>query len=207
MILLLSLSSSFAFAKEAKRSQSAPEQTAPQAAVPAESHHFMGIDAEPLWIAVGGFGLDLDFRMSKKTSLVIGGMAVASHAVSKSESSNDTAYKWSTYEAYIGPQFMINGSFDEWGAYIFPAVGYTSAEITDYSDQKLSGSLSAPEFRFTVGYQFVFAQIMKLTLGGGFRAVSSNEIIVKDSGGNEVYKQKSDTIGGASLDLKFGVMF
>lgn len=171
-----------------------------------QTEHSYGLSAEPLWLVLGGFGAKADTRLSDSISLGVGGMYIPTRSETSSGDSQ-TNYRWSTYEVYVGPTLFLSSTYDKSGWYITPALGYTSATISNYGTSNLSGSLSAPELRVTGGYQWLFAKSIRLTVGGGARVVSSSDVVIKDSTGQEVYRQSSGALGGLSLDLQIGYMF
>jgi len=141
-------------------------------------------------------------------SLGVDGMYVLPRTTNATDEMNNQnySYKWSTYEVYAGPTIMLTGDFDHRGLYILPAIGYTGASITNYGTLNLSGSMNTFEARFTVGYQFV-VKSFKFVTGGGLRLLNSSDIVVKDSFGNEVLREKSSSTGALALDLQAGYMF
>jgi hypothetical protein len=181
--------------------------------VSAPSVHHVGIGIEPHWLIVGGLGAQFDARVSKKTSIALGGMYLPPHeATTTGDSSTSDHYKWSAFEVYTGPSFMITGDYDHHGAYVMPALGYTGNSITDYrssfstSSSGYSGEFNTPEFRLTGGYQFVVGAL-RFTTGGGIRLMKESDVVVKDETGKEVLRQRSNTIGGLSLDMRASYLF
>jgi hypothetical protein len=178
-----------------------------------QSQPSFGFNLDPIWLAVSGIGGKAEYFISDKVSIGIGGILIPSHKVEKT-SSEDTAktvggdYKWEHNEIFVGSNFMLTGTLGSNGLYINPAVGYQSTKITEYSDENLSGSLSNPMVRLTMGYQWVLAKHLRLAAGGGFAlAAGNNEIVVKDSSGTEVLREKSSSMGALALDLQVGYVF
>lgn len=172
---------------------------------PAKEHSF-GLGVEPLWLLIGGIGAKADYRLSSSVSLGLGGMIVPSQRNTNSDT-NATTYKWSAYEIYLGPTFMITGDYDSNGIYITPAVGYIGSKISEYSSFNLSGKLETYQGRVTAGYQWVSKKSFRVALGAGLRALGSSDVVVKDNNGKEVLRQRSSTSGGLVLDGTLGFLF
>jgi hypothetical protein len=173
---------------------------------PSKSHHVFGLGLEPHWLIIGGIGAKADFRLTDRFSLGFGGMYIPPRS-NTSTDSLEVSYKWSMYEVYAGTTFMITGDYDHHGAYIFPAIGYTGASITDYSTSKLSGSVKTFELRFTGGYQWVVGKNFRFTTGAGIRVLNSSDVVVKDNQGKELLREKSGALGGLALDLHAAYLF
>jgi hypothetical protein len=174
-----------------------------------EVHH-VAIGIEPHWLLIGGFGMQADVRLSRRTALAIGGLYVPPREnfnnSDSSSTSYDPHYKYSIYEAYLGPSFMLTGDYDRNGLYVMPAVGYAGSSISEYGSSKLSAAIESPEARLTVGYQFVVSAF-RFTTGAGMRFLNSSDVVVKDSSGNEVLTEKSDSFGGLALDMRASYLF
>jgi hypothetical protein len=174
---------------------------------PAKEHSF-GLTAEPIWLLVGGLGAKADFRLSQSVSLGLGGMLIPPRNNVRSSSSSDSSfnYKWSMYEIYLGPTFMLTGDFDSNGIFVTPAVGYLGAKITNFGSSNLSGALNTYQARVTAGYQWVSIKSIRIAVGGGLRALGSSEVIVKE-GSKEVLRDKSSSTGGLVIDFQVGMLF
>jgi hypothetical protein len=171
----------------------------------------VSLSVEPLWLLLGGIGAKTDFNVSKKVSLGLQALYIPSHSSNtssddKTTTTTDYSYKWSYEEYNVGANIMLMGNIDGNGLYINPAVGYVRSKITDFSIFKYQGELAAPQFRTTVGYQWIVGSF-RFAAGGGYRLVSSNDIVIKDSKGNEVSREKSSTLGGLALDGHVGFTF
>lgn len=164
-----------------------------------------GINAEPIWALLSGFGLKFEYFVTDKTSVGIQGMSFNYKA-------NDTSTTLTKYtllhsEVFLGSNIMLTGTLSSRGLYIHPAIGYQTTEIKDYGTSNLNGTLNSPLAQFTVGYQWILAKHLRLAAGGGLNMYQQNDIIVKDSTGTEVYRDKSSTLGGLALDLHVGYVF
>lgn len=171
-----------------------------------------GANIDPIWIVFSGIGLKLEYFISDRVSVGVGGILIPSHAVEKSTSSSSTTstaydYKYSHYEGLIGSNIMLTGTLGSRGLYINPAIGYQTTAITDFSSSKLTGETSSPMARLTVGYQWILAKSLRLAAGGGLTAYEAKDIIVKDNSGKEVLREKSSSLGGVALDLQVGYVF
>ncbi|MES2856563.1 MAG: hypothetical protein V4692_11905, partial [Bdellovibrionota bacterium] len=88
------------------------------------SKKYVSIGLEPHWLLIGGFGGQIDARISNGVSILVGGMYVPprrNETLSSSNSFTYDTYKYSIYEVYVGPSFMLTGNYDTSGAYITPA--------------------------------------------------------------------------------------
>ena len=183
----------------------ADEQIQTLAPKPIKEHSF-GIRIDPLWSLIGGLGGEVDVRISQSVSIGLGGFYIFPQSSKSFDNTSFSDYKWSSYEIYVGPTIMLLGDYDHHGLYIAPGIGYTGAKITDFSDLKYSGSMAAPELRFTVGYQWIVKNF-RFTTGAGLRALSTSDVTVKDSSGNTVLIEKSSTLNALALDLGVGMVF
>lgn len=157
---------------------------------------------------MGGIGARYDKVISEKTYFGVGGMWVPGNRVTEEESTTKDSYIMRAYEFNLGPVFMLTGDVNHSGVYVSPSLGYMKSEIVDYGDLKLKGSIESPQARLTMGYQNInAANNIRFAVGGGFRVIKSEDIVVKDSSGAEVLRQKSGSIGSLALDLQLGYMF
>ncbi|MGE4133105.1 MAG: hypothetical protein AB7F86_15795 [Bdellovibrionales bacterium] len=163
---------------------------------------------EPHWLLIGGLGAKFDFRLSDSVSFGIGGMGVPDHSTSSTDSNgkNKETYNFSTYEVYMGPTFMLTGDYDHHGVFLSPAIGYTGAKISNYSEFKLSGQMDSAELRITTGYQWVVRNF-RFVAGAGYRAINSTDVIVRDRSGAEVYRERSSVLSGFVIDAGAGILF
>lgn len=173
----------------------------------------VSINAEPIWLLLGGIGLKTDLNLSKKLSVGAQVIYIPMHSNRTSDSEDkdnsvlkDDTYKWSYEEYNLGMNFMLLGSIDTNGLYVNPAIGYTRVKITDYSIFQYQGELAAPQFRTTVGYQWILGSI-RLAAGLGYRLIGSDNVVIKDSAGKEVSREKSSTLGGLAIDGHVGFTF
>jgi hypothetical protein len=166
------------------------------------------VNAEPVWLVLGGMGLKFEYFVTDKVSAGVTGMFIPSHRTESTsvKDENDSAYKYNYEhsEVLVGSNIMLMGTLGTRGLYINPAIGYQRTRISDFSDSKLSGELSTPMARFTVGYQWILAKHLRLAAGGGLAAYQSSTITVKDKAGNEVLSQSSSSMGGLAIDLQVG---
>ena len=102
---------------------------------------------------------------------------------------------------------MLTGTLGSRGLYINPAIGYQTTRITEFSSSKLTGETSSPMARLTVGYQWILVKSLRLAAGGGLAVYDSKDIVVKDSSGNEVLREKSSSLGGLAIALQVGYLF
>jgi hypothetical protein len=169
--------------------------------------HSAGIAIEPTWLLIGGLGAKIDFRLSDRAALGLGGMYASRTVTEKNERTlPEGAYKVRNYEIYLGPTFNLTGNYDTDGFFITPAIGYTGAKIYDYSVFKLSGEINTWEIRTTAGYQWV-VQDFRFIAGGGLKLLGDSEVVVKDKSGKEVLRQSSGSLGGLALDLHAAWLF
>lgn len=181
--------------------------------VPSKEHHF-GLRLDPIWALIGGLGAQTDVRLSNGISLALGGYYIPprknAETTSSSSSSSSTytgyTYKWTAYEVYVSTIIMITGDYDHHGLFIAPGVGYTGAKITEYSPFNLSGSMDVPEARVTVGYNWVVKNF-KFTAGGGLRAIAGGEVVIKNSAGDEILRDRASSMGGVAFDVGAGMIF
>lgn len=169
-----------------------------------------GINVDPIWLALSGIGIKAEYFISDTISIGIGGIFIPNHKVESTTSSTTLTterYKWEHNEAFVGSNIMLTGTLGSRGLYINPAIGYQSTKISEFSDYNLSGSVSAPMARLTVGYQWIIVNHLRLAAGGGFVATQSSDIVVKDSSGKEALRDKSSNLGGLALDLQVGYVF
>ena len=185
-----------------------PSSTSVETASPS-----FGVNVDPIWLIEGGLGAKIEYFITDSVSIGLGGIVIPSHSNQTSNSKNDStttvsnSYKWEHNEVFIGTNIMLTGTLGSRGLYINPALGYQTTKISDFGSDKLSGELSSPAARLTMGYQWVIAQHLRLAAGGGFNVVSSSNVVVKDNSGKEVLSQKSSEAGGLALDLQIGYVF
>jgi hypothetical protein len=169
-----------------------------------------GINAEPIWVLLGGIGARADVAVTRKTALSLQGIYIPEHqresTDDKNTSTTNTDYKWSYSEVNFGPTFMLIGDLSTNGLYLNTSVGYIQTKITEYSSLKLQGELSAPQLRATVGYQWRIGGL-RLAAGGGLRLIQSDDIVVKDAQGREMLREKSNALGGLAIDGHVGWVF
>jgi hypothetical protein len=198
LILLLALAVSPAFAQDDNSiSTSNSSQTSR-----------IGVSVEPLWLFVKGIGGKVDYALTETVSVGVGGMYIPSHANEESSDKQTTSptYKWAHNELNVGTNIMLTGTLATNGVYVNPAVGYLNTRITEYGVDKLQGELSTPQFRTTLGYQWINQRI-RIAAGGGFKVIGKDEIIVKDSSGAEIFRDRPSQTSGLALDFQVGVMF
>jgi hypothetical protein len=180
-------------------------------AVP-ENRPTFGFNLDPIWLVLGGIGAKAEYFVSDRVSLGVGGIFIPRRD-NRTTSDNDTTYtsttkyKWEHNEIHLGTNIMLTGTLGTRGLYINPAVGYMNTRISEYGEYKLSGALSTPMARLTMGYQWVIVNHLRLAAGGGFTATQSGTVVVKDADGQEVLKDSSSSMGGLALDLQVGYVF
>lgn len=169
-----------------------------------------GINADPIWLALGGFGVKFEYFANDTVSVGLGGILIPKRS-NTTDSSTSTIttddYKWEYSQYYIGSNIMLTGTLGGRGLYINPAVGVVSTKITEYGTSQLSGSLSAAMLKCTVGYQWVLMQHLRLAAGGGLMLANSSDIVIKDNSGAEIDRQESSALGGLAIDLQIGYVF
>jgi hypothetical protein len=171
----------------------------------------VGLNIEPIWLVLGGLGAKFDFNLTKKFALSAQGIYIPPRWNRESGDSDSSYYrsdnyKWSYSEFNLGTTIMVIGDIDTHGMYINPAIGYVRAKITDYSTFNYQGELAAPQVRATVGYQWILGNF-RLAAGGGFKWIGGDDIVVKDSAGREISREKSSSFGGLALDGQVGFVF
>jgi hypothetical protein len=176
-----------------------------------ENGYNFGINLEPIYLAVGGIGAKFDFALTRATALSVQGVYAHKNDLSSGDYDNEAKdhsvhYNWTYSEINIGPTFMLTGDLSTRGLYLFPSVGYMKSEVSDFGSDSLSGQLSSPQLRTTIGYQWRFGGL-RLAVGGGLRVISSSDIVIKDGRGQEVYREKSTVLGGLALDGQVGWVF
>ncbi len=201
--LLLTVSNAFA-QDEVKRTR------ARKRADQTQSYRF-GLNAEPIWVLIGGVGARADLAFTRRIALSVHGIYIPERSNTTSEDDKNTTtidndYKWSYSEFNIGPTFMLTGDLSRHGLYLNTSVGYVKAQISEYSSLNLQGELAAAQVRATIGYQWRIGGL-RLAAGGGLRAIQSDDIIVKDGQGQEVHREKSSALGGLALDAHVGWVF
>ncbi|MBC7741236.1 MAG: hypothetical protein H7061_03505 [Bdellovibrionaceae bacterium] len=188
--------------------------TYPAPAESAQNAPSFGVNVEPVWLLLGGLGAKLEYYINDTVSVGVGGIFIPSHRNEEATRTNSNgtttsvdSYNWEHNEAYIGSNIMLTGTLGTRGLYINPAIGFQNTRISDFGTSKLSGELSSPAARLTLGYQWVIINHLRLAAGGGFMLAQESNIIIKDSSGKEVLNQKSTTSGGLALDLQIGYVF
>jgi len=163
---------------------------------------------------LSGVGAKVEYFASEKLSIGIGGILIPNHRIESTTSENGSTtstvggnYMWEHNEIYLGTNIMLTGTLGTRGLYINPAVGYRTTRISEFSDFKLSGSLSSPVARLTMGYQWILAKHLRLAAGGGLTVAQSSAVVVKDASGKEVLRENSTSLGGLALDLQVGYIF
>lgn len=172
-----------------------------------ENRHSFSIGLDPLVLFNSSFGGQADVRVGDRFAVVVGGVYQPTQG---RESSGTVKYHYtsSLYEVYLGSTIRLTGDFDRDGFYLLPAVGYIEASIQDFSDMKLSSSMGAPTGRLTAGYDWIWpASHLRFTLGGGYRALQSTDVVVKDRTGLEVYRENTSSLGGMVLDFRLSYLF
>lgn len=172
-----------------------------------------GVNADPLWLALGGLGAKFEYFINEKISLGIGGFFIPSRWNESSSSSSSSSatksydYKWEHNEFYLISNIMLTGDLNSHGLYISPAYGRQHTAITEFGKEKLNGKLDSPIARLTLGYQWILANHLRLAAGGGLNFMSSDAIVVKDASGKELLRDKSRGASGLALDLQVGFIF
>jgi hypothetical protein len=195
-------------------SDSAMKTTVPMEEV---SRPHFGFNLEPIWLVVSGVGAKAEYFVSDTVSVGFGGIFIPKHTVETSTTTSSTYngtktttggdYKWEHTEMFLGANIMLMGTLGSRGLYINPAVGYATSRVSEFSDSNLSGELSSPMARMTVGYQWILARHLRLAAGGGLTLAQASDIKVKDDTGKEVLNEKSTNLGGLALDLQVGYVF
>ncbi len=171
----------------------------------------VGVDLQPLFLALGGLGAKVDYFATDKFSVGLSGVSIRNRQMNTSDkdaSATTTTYKLSYSELNLNTRFMMTGTNFSDGAYLSPSIGYVTTRISDYSIYSLDGGFATPVATLLAGYQFVNAQSgFRVTAGAGYRLVQENTIVVKDSSGKEILRDKSSNLNGLALDLGVGMMF
>lgn len=170
------------------------------------------LSVDPLWLLLGGVGAKFEYFVSPKISIGIGGILIPEQEVKPTDDGKETAstggnYRRAYNEISLGSNVMLTGSLTSDGLYLNPGIGYQSAKISQFGESKLSGSLSAPFARLTVGYQWMMKTGFRIAAGAGLRVSESRDIVIKDNAGNEVLREKSSNLGGLTLDFNIGYLF
>ncbi len=171
----------------------------------------VGVDLQPLYLALGGLGAKVDYFATDKFSVGLSGVSIKDRQMGSSEkdaSSTNATYKLSYSELNLNTRFMMTGTNFSDGAYLSPSIGYVTTRISDYGVFGLDGGLATPVATLLAGYQFVNPQNgFRVNAGLGYRLVQANTIIVKDSSGKEILRDKSSNLNGLAIDLGIGMMF
>jgi hypothetical protein len=170
------------------------------------------VSVQGLPLLIGGIGAEVDYRLSRKLSILMGGMIVNDRSVKassddSSSSTSNSSYKMSAHEIYIGPKLMFSSDFNKSGGYVSGGIGHMGTSIKEYSSFDLSGSVSGFEVRGVIGYQWALVSGFRINAGGGLRMIQDSDIVVKDSSDKEVLRTKSSSLGGLALDASIGYMF
>lgn len=169
------------------------------------------VNVQPLYLLVGALAGEVEVPAGESISIIGGGLYMPSRSnISESSSSSSGTtynYKMKSYEAYLGAKFMLTGDTSHSGIYAAPSLGYYSLSISDFGTERLSGSISAPELRALAGYQWVLPTRFRISAGLGLRSLQASDIVIKDSTGKEVYREKATSLSGLALDLGFGYTF
>ncbi|PIS11451.1 MAG: hypothetical protein COT73_03960 [Bdellovibrio sp. CG10_big_fil_rev_8_21_14_0_10_47_8] len=168
------------------------------------------LSVEPIWLLVSGLGAKVDYFVTDKVSLGLGGNYIPDHKVentSKNENSSiNSNFNWSHSELNLGTNIMLTGTLSSSGVYINPTVGYQKTEITHYSSYDLQGSLATPQASATGGYQWV-NNGFRIGAGAGYKVLADNDVVVKDRAGAEVYREKASNMRGLVIDFQLGILF
>jgi hypothetical protein len=176
-----------------------------------ENGYQFGLNVEPHWLLIGGIGAKADLAVTRGTAIGIQGLYVPPKSMAHTTYDSNTnsfsrSYKWTYYEINVGPTFMLTGDLSTHGLYLSPAIGYMSNKISEYSSYNLSGSMNSPQLRTTVGYQWRIGGL-RFAVGGGLRLVSQSEVVVKNSKGEPIYREKASSLGGLAIDGMVGWVF
>ncbi len=162
------------------------------------------VNLEPIWLLGYGFGAKIDYLINDQFSVGVSGIYIAEHE--ENQSDEYEAHNWSYYEANVGMNYMLTGATNTSGFYINPAVGYFRSEITDYGYFYLDGEMDSPQFRLTVGYQYVYNDF-RFGIGVGGRLFDNSDIVIRDEFDQEIAREDSSRWSGAALDLHIGYIF
>ncbi len=177
----------------------APAPAAPAEAVPVaapadpEAATAVGIFFNPLSIAFGFYGLELDFAPMRALSVNLAG-EYYSHSVS----AFGFEVKTSAYEVNLGVQIFLTGHRPMQGAYIYPRFAYAKAKAEETGSTTAEASLIG--VGATAGYQWNW-QPFSLRLGGGLMHYSATASA--EAGSPEI------SLAGTlpALDLTLGFVF
>lgn len=167
----------------------------------------ISVGVEPIYLLIGGLGANVDYALTKKTSVGLFG-SFGSKYYPEDQEKGYASYN-SEFSMYgVGGRMMLTGDLKTNGAYVAPSVGYASYGIKDYGTFKLNGSLASGFAQAIAGYQWVNQENgFRIGAGAGVRAMPASDIIIRDEAGVEVHRAKASAAGGLALDLNFGLLF
>ncbi len=172
----------------AAAAQPAPAQPVEVVPMPAkqEDKFAMGIFFNPLSIAFGFYGLELDFSPMHLLSINVSG-EYYSHEL--------LGVKTSAYGGDIGVQFFLTGQKPMYGLYVYPRIAYAKAKASFMSE---TAEASLIGIGGTVGYQWNW-QPFAFRVGGGVMNYSGGA----SSTGIDISLRGT----GPLLDLTIGFVF
>ena len=166
------------------------------------------LNIAPLTALLGGIRGKYERFLSTSTSINLSGTYIADKELLKdTDSLGSYAYKYSYKEIALGSTYMLSGNLSSDGAYLEPSLGMMTTEVSEVTTN-ISASLTTPYAKAMVGYQWINStQPIRFALAGGLSVYNAEDIIVKNSSGQEVFRTQNTTTGTAAIDIHFGYMF
>lgn len=163
------------------------------------------LSIQPVYLLLGGVGGGFDYLATEKFSLGLSGIYLPQRKSSDSESLY--SYYWGYNELSFNSQYMLTGSWVEDGFYLSGSLGTLTSKITKYGPSQLKGELNTSFARATAGYQWVYVSGLTFGLGAGYLFAPDSEVVVRESNGTEVFRDKTQAGSGLAIDIKFGFIF
>jgi hypothetical protein len=174
------------------RAEAPPPPPPPADVEPGDTSAF-GIFFNPLSIAFGFYGLELDYSPTHLVSINVSGQYY-----SHSESILGTEIKTSAFGGDIGAQLFFTGHKPMYGAYVYPRIAFAKAEASETGLPTANASLIG--IGATVGYQWNW-QPFAFRLGAG---VMNYTVAAKGDPGSPAISLTGTL---PALDLTIGFVF
>lgn len=162
------------------------------------------LSIQPIYILSGGIGGGFDYLATEKFSLGLSGIYLPQR---KSGSESGNSYNWGYSELSLNSQYMLTGSWVEDGFYLSGSLGAFASKITNYGSSQLKGELNTYFVRATAGYQWVYTSGLTFGFGTGYLFSPESEIVVRESNGTEVIREKTQAGNGMVVDIRFSFLF
>ena len=166
------------------------------------------LNIAPLTALFGGIRGKYERFLTTSTSINLSGTYIADKELLKgTDSLGSYAYTYSYKEIALGSTYMLSGNLSSDGAYLEPSLGMMTTEVSEVTTN-ISASLTTPYAKAMVGYQWINStQPIRFALAGGLSVYNAEDIIVKNSKGEEDFRTKNSNMSAAAIDIHFGYMF